>query len=136
MLNMCLCFFFFFLHFCFVMIRRPPISTRTDTLFPYTTLFRSRMVSTYIERPPPLFPKKRAVTRTGRDGFPGSSLPKTHLCSYMAEIGHDGPSEKGRILSAAALQLLDALRQLAGGAAVGGQAGQQLRPVQLGRAHV
>src|SRR3546814_17830337 len=28
--------------FCFVlMIRRPPRSTRTDTLFPYTTLFRS-----------------------------------------------------------------------------------------------
>src|SRR3546814_1437084 len=30
------CFYFFFL-----MIRRPPRSTRTDTLFPYTTLFRS-----------------------------------------------------------------------------------------------
>src|SRR3546814_16887392 len=30
------CFFFLFL-----MIRRPPRSTRTDTLFPYTTLFRS-----------------------------------------------------------------------------------------------
>src|SRR3546814_18170959 len=30
-----LCYFFF------IMIRRPPISTRTDTLFPYTTLFRS-----------------------------------------------------------------------------------------------
>src|SRR3546814_8577721 len=27
--------------FCFLMIRRPPRSTRTDTLFPYTTLFRS-----------------------------------------------------------------------------------------------
>src|SRR3546814_8746403 len=26
----------------FLMIRRPPISTRTDTLFPYTTLFRSQ----------------------------------------------------------------------------------------------
>src|SRR3546814_3822035 len=26
------------------MIRRPPRSTRTDTLFPYTTLFRSRFV--------------------------------------------------------------------------------------------
>src|SRR3546814_20484986 len=25
------------------MIRRPPRSTRTDTLFPYTTLFRSRL---------------------------------------------------------------------------------------------
>src|SRR3546814_19975178 len=32
-----LSFFFFFL-----MIRRPPRSTRTDTLFPYTTLFRSK----------------------------------------------------------------------------------------------
>src|SRR3546814_18883041 len=31
-----LLYFFFFL-----MIRRPPRSTRTDTLFPYTTLFRS-----------------------------------------------------------------------------------------------
>src|SRR3546814_7284279 len=32
---MCLLLFFF------LMIRRPPRSTRTDTLFPYTTLFRS-----------------------------------------------------------------------------------------------
>src|SRR3546814_6791173 len=32
----------FWLFFFFLMIRRPPISTRTDTLFPYTTLFRSR----------------------------------------------------------------------------------------------
>src|SRR3546814_3227560 len=31
----CVCIFFF------LMIRRPPRSTRTDTLFPYTTLFRS-----------------------------------------------------------------------------------------------
>src|SRR3546814_17043767 len=28
-------------NFFFLMIRRPPRSTRTDTLFPYTTLFRS-----------------------------------------------------------------------------------------------
>src|SRR3546814_1068693 len=27
----------------FLMIRRPPRSTRTDTLFPYTTLFRSHL---------------------------------------------------------------------------------------------
>src|SRR3546814_8545180 len=27
------------------MIRRPPRSTRTDTLFPYTTLFRSKITS-------------------------------------------------------------------------------------------
>src|SRR3546814_12662500 len=39
------CFFYlllvFFSRFFFLMIRRPPRSTRTDTLFPYTTLFRS-----------------------------------------------------------------------------------------------
>src|SRR3546814_10140046 len=29
----------------FLMIRRPPRSTRTDTLFPYTTLFRSTRIS-------------------------------------------------------------------------------------------
>src|SRR3546814_14226480 len=32
---------FLYLFFFFLMIRRPPRSTRTDTLFPYTTLFRS-----------------------------------------------------------------------------------------------
>src|SRR3546814_8290286 len=29
--------------FCVLRIRRPPRSTRTDTIFPYTTLFRSRL---------------------------------------------------------------------------------------------
>src|SRR3546814_4526876 len=33
--------FFLMCSFFFLMIRRPPRSTRTDTLFPYTTLFRS-----------------------------------------------------------------------------------------------
>src|SRR3546814_12768839 len=30
--------------FFFLMLRRPPRSTRTDTLFPYTTLFRSEAI--------------------------------------------------------------------------------------------
>src|SRR3546814_18755164 len=38
---LCLVFGFFFL-----MIRRPPRATRTDTLFPYTTLFRSYVMVT------------------------------------------------------------------------------------------
>src|SRR3546814_13018076 len=42
----------------FLMIRRPPRSTRTDTLFPYTTLFRSR-------RPPP-GGTDAVLTRTAR----------------------------------------------------------------------
>src|SRR3546814_7306974 len=38
---MCFCDYFF------LMIRRPPRSTRTDTLFPYTTLFRSDLDGTF-----------------------------------------------------------------------------------------
>src|SRR3546814_14603210 len=34
--------------FFFLMIRRPPRSTRTDTLFPYTTLFRSYQQERYL----------------------------------------------------------------------------------------
>src|SRR3546814_8348129 len=33
------------------MIRRPPRSTRTDTLFPYTTLFRSRLAKCGVLHP-------------------------------------------------------------------------------------
>src|SRR3546814_20021395 len=33
------------------MIRRPPRSTRTDTLFPYTTLFRSQITDPWTLRP-------------------------------------------------------------------------------------
>src|SRR3546814_6035008 len=50
------------------MIRRPPLSTRTDTLFPYTTLFRSE---------PP----------AGRDRFP---VRRTHLHARR-RAGRGGP---------------------------------------------
>src|SRR6056297_3923174 len=43
---MCVVSSFFF----FLMIRRPPRSTRTDTLFPYTTLFRSLDVANPVFR--------------------------------------------------------------------------------------
>src|SRR3546814_2147593 len=56
------------------MIRRPPRSTRTDTLFPYTTLFRSVLSSLECRRPRqpkaplPAFPRlaRLAVSSNGR----------------------------------------------------------------------
>src|SRR3546814_15074758 len=45
------------------MIRPPPISTRTYTLFPYTTLFRSRRTPV---------PRRRCRTRSGRSRFRSS----------------------------------------------------------------
>src|SRR3546814_4573840 len=46
--------------FFFLMIRLPPSSTRTDTLFPYTTLFRS---------------KASECTRRGQDAREGRLMP-------------------------------------------------------------
>src|SRR3546814_11079490 len=50
-LSYCQIRFFFF----FLMMRRPPRSTRTDTLFPYTTLFRSAVMAPSLFATPILF---------------------------------------------------------------------------------
>src|SRR3546814_7598529 len=44
------------------MIRRPPRSTRTDTLFPYTTLFRSVSVHAYVG-PKPVIVMPKTVSK-------------------------------------------------------------------------
>src|SRR3546814_16129283 len=55
------CFTFIF----FLMIRRPPRSTRTDTLFPYTTLFRSHVFRSRETDTPARCPRRRC-RRTAR----------------------------------------------------------------------
>src|SRR3546814_13441795 len=55
------------------MIRRPPRSTRTDTLFPYTTLFRSEMAG--IE-------KKRLVVDPGF----GFGKSRDHNLALLAQL--------------------------------------------------
>src|SRR3546814_15081425 len=52
----------FFSFFFFLMIRRPPRSTRTDTLFPYTTLFRSPL-----DYPKPMFGLAIQATTRGQE---------------------------------------------------------------------
>src|SRR3546814_418375 len=61
-----LCVFLFFFFFFFLMIRRPPRSTRTDTLFPYTTLFRSLIYGNTIYHTGNLSPvEKTSAERPG-----------------------------------------------------------------------
>src|SRR3546814_14400277 len=48
----------------FLMIRRPPRSTRTDTLFPYTTLFRSKLIPGD-DLPPVARDPRQAVSKIG-----------------------------------------------------------------------
>src|SRR3546814_4369940 len=66
------------------MIRRPPRSTRTDTLFPYTTLFRSivlqlparRAPRLTIERHPRLLRRPAAFLEVARRAGGGDILPR------------------------------------------------------------
>src|SRR3546814_11978788 len=65
------------------MIRRPPRSTRTDTLFPYTTLFRSCTVQRGVER------EKRAcefiLHFIGRHSEPRGNPPIVEILVRMEE---------------------------------------------------
>src|SRR3546814_2784200 len=64
------------------MIRRQPRSTRTDTLFPYTTLFRSPRAQKC--RPCPAGPARRASDRIGR--------PRRSMRSDTASNRIQGPA--------------------------------------------
>src|SRR3546814_7195229 len=96
------------------MIRRPPRSTRTDTLFPYTTLFRSRAnpyglsaasaaragssararVSRVIARPQTarMTRDERVadILRAARDVFCGKGYEQTAVSEIAARIGEIG----------------------------------------------
>src|SRR3546814_13230678 len=70
------------------MIRRPPRSTRTDTLFPYTTLFRSQGTTGTQRTDPPGWPeKKRFFLRPTLD-LPVSEV-RTSLVTVEDSIPND-----------------------------------------------
>src|SRR3546814_12154305 len=69
--------FFLLVLFFFLMIRRPPRSTRTDTLLPYTTLFRS------------LSKARRSPSPTTAAG---SSIPQCAVTGWPGQIGHTSPA--------------------------------------------
>src|SRR3546814_3035049 len=74
------------------MIRRPPRSTRTDTLFPYTTLFRSRADAARLkprhdrdharDRRPARAKRRRICAR------PGGAGPRTEPCRTRHFFGN------------------------------------------------
>src|SRR3546814_2739473 len=66
------------------MRRRPPRSTRTDTLFPYTTLFRSAAA----ERQPPCAARAAVHYREHGEGH-GKNARKGHI-----NANHEGSSHR------------------------------------------
>src|SRR3546814_15719017 len=105
------CFYFFF----FLIIRRPPGSTRTDTLFPYTTLFRSGFPARVARRrrgrrlnatqplPARQRPGPRFATQTRRGGPSGLVLPAHRDHGLAVRIqrdrDHDRPAADLAVLA-------------------------------------
>src|SRR3546814_27670 len=80
MIDMSCTYYFFFL----LMIRRPPRSTRTDTLFPYTTLFRSA-------RPPPRGTNPGARLSARRPTRSGCDQPLSRKSQHRIPLYPDYP---------------------------------------------
>src|SRR3546814_1701045 len=72
------------------MLRRPPISTRTDTLFPYTTLFRSQQTTEVVGQVADFLAGQRAKdgVLVGKDGAPVTvAAVKAKINLWLAERG-------------------------------------------------
>src|SRR3546814_17537932 len=121
--------------FCFLMNQPPPRSNRTDTLFPYTTLFRSKPFS-----PAELIARINAVLRRSKPELSSEMLTFADLAMDLAahrvkrngQDIHLGPTEfrllrhlmqhPGRVFTRE--QLLDSVW------------GRDVYVEQIGRAHV
>src|SRR3546814_10006634 len=129
------------------MIRRPPRSTRTDTLFPYTTLFRSdaQAVAQTVDAAPA--PALEAVARLDvmieivGQGADGDQAVGT------AVVQRDEEAEAGDAVDPAVEARTDTLLQegggeavdsvaLCGGGAALGRADVAAHLLEIGRAHV
>src|SRR3546814_11420774 len=97
--------------FFFLMIRRPPRSTRTDTLFPYTTLFRSGE-------------GQRIAAARRRRSRHAVAAERARRLGLVHPRGHPPPQAAG----ARAAALPPALRNRAGG--LEGPAAESDRPEQ------
>src|SRR3546814_13645207 len=87
------------------MIRRPPRSTRTDTLFPYTTLFRSRghFACRAVQKPhaEPLLDSSDMFGRHGRRHVqsPSCTRQAAQLDAFKQDLNPLEPIEQATILT-------------------------------------
>src|SRR3546814_20403995 len=91
--------------FFFLMIRRPPRSTRTDTLFPYTTLFRSDICSYGKDR----FPKQR-LCRAGQVSDNSNNLKAG--CGGSWRLFNDVGQKVAQAITLIICQLVDRVGKL------------------------
>src|SRR3546814_14469569 len=88
------------------MIRRPPRSTRTDTLFPYTTLFRSDLASRRIDA------VLREAEKLVHAGTKELLIISQDTSAYGVDTRHEARQWKGREVRAHMTDLARELGQL------------------------
>src|SRR3546814_4299963 len=117
------------------MIRRPPRSTRTDTLFPYTTLFRSQLGFTSARRGAFILdsawralqiPDARPRLTAGHSG--------SHKCEFHGAQFIDAAIFCLRVFIGC--DLVSGEQSARKAALYGGAAGHERFRIQIGRAHV
>src|SRR3546814_17763748 len=112
------------------MIRRPPRSTRTDTLFPYTTLFRSEQYAEMLNRREAdgiIFLGHRLPTTLARIlDRDGSRAPIVNGCEFTPSLG----------VSSAHIDNAGAAREVMESLYAMGHRDIALVLGQIGRAHV
>src|SRR3546814_18931646 len=72
------------------MIRRPPRSTRTDTLFPSTTLFRYRGKSRCVVSPVPVLRRKMQALSQVASRLYGKPYVRSYVIRYSFPVDMDG----------------------------------------------
>src|SRR3546814_9903919 len=119
------------------MIRRPPRSTRTDTLFPYTTLFRSDLPILTSGRDVRLAVLVLAMS----SGFAGAIAQASELRFQFVNPSFGGhPNNTAHLFGQADRQNefddKGSSRASAGSGSLGDQFAKRLESQQIGRAHV
>src|SRR3546814_17594320 len=66
--------------FFFLMIRGPPVSTRTDTLFPYTTLFRSHLRDAALATARAAVARAATASAVGQHRHQEPDVPRHAVC--------------------------------------------------------
>src|SRR3546814_2311045 len=84
------------------MIRRPPIATRTDARFPYTTLFRSWRCCA----------DSGSQGQPGRERKAGRGLYAAAVSSDRASFAHDARISRFRTTATLSMSVLHSVRRL------------------------
>src|SRR3546814_1027688 len=118
------------------MIRRPPRSTRTDTLFPYTTLFRSRFARIVERGTISSAARSLGLSKTSASKRLQDLEADLHIRLLIRTTRQVSPTEAGRELYDRIVPMIRDMDAILEGISERTEAPSGVLRVQIGRAHV